>query len=49
MSLIYFSVLDPSIKIFIGVVAILGPISIAIIIFLLKLIEKKNPERIRWR
>ena len=41
--------LDSSIKTFIAVVAILGPMSIAGIIVLLKKIEKKSPDRIRWR
>ena len=41
--------LDPNIKIFISAVVILGPLSIAGLIFLLKNIEKDNPERIRWR
>ncbi len=41
--------LDPRIKIFISVVGILGPLSIIGLIFLLKNIEKDNPDRIRWR
>ena len=41
--------LDSSIKTFIAVVAILGPMSIAGIILLLKKIENKSPDRIRWR
>ena len=48
MSLI-FAVLDPTIQTFIYVVAIAGPISIAVMVFVLKKIEKNNPERIRWR
>tara|TARA_B100001250_G_C19506760_1_gene659899 strand:+ start:181 stop:327 length:147 start_codon:yes stop_codon:yes gene_type:complete len=44
-----FVVLDPLIKIFIEVVIILGPLSIAFVIFLLKQIEKENPDRIRWK
>ena len=48
MSLI-FSVLNPTIQTFMYVVAIAGPLSIAVLIFLLKKIEKNNPERIRWR
>ncbi len=43
------AVLDPSIKIFISLAAIAGPLSILGIILLLKKIEKNNPERIRWR
>ena len=46
---IVLAVLDPTIKTFIYVVAIAGPLSIAVLIFLLKKIEKNNPERIRWR
>ena len=46
---IVLAVLDPTIQIFIYVVAIAGPLSIAVLIFLLKKIEKNNPERIRWR
>ena len=46
---IVLAVLDPTIKTFIYVVAIAGPLSIAVLILLLKKIEKNNPERIRWR
>ena len=48
-SLHLFGVLDPAIKTFISVVAILGPLSIVAVILLLKKIEKDNPERIRWK
>ena len=44
-----FGVLDPAIKTFIGVVAIVGPLSIAGVILLLKKIEKDHPDRIRWK
>ena len=44
-----FAVLDPAIKIFIGVVALAGPLSIAGVVFLLKKIEIKDPDRIRWK
>ena len=44
-----FAVLNPAIKTFIGIVALAGPISFAGIIFLLKKIEKDDPERIRWK
>tara|TARA_B100001250_G_C19124441_1_gene496786 strand:+ start:135 stop:341 length:207 start_codon:yes stop_codon:yes gene_type:complete len=44
-----FTVLDPAIKNFIGIVAIAGPLSIAGVIFLLKKIEKTDPDRIRWK
>ena len=44
-----FGVLDPLIKTFIEVVIIIGPLSILGVIFLLKKIEKDNPDRIRWK
>ncbi len=44
-----FAVLDPAIKTFIGIVALAGPLSIAGVIFLLKKIEKTDPDRIRWK
>jgi len=44
-----FSVLAPLIKNFIEVVIIIGPLSIMGLIFLLKKIEKNNPDRIRWK
>ncbi len=44
-----FAVLDPLIKTFIQVVIIVGPLIILSLIFLLKRIEKVNPERIRWK
>ena len=44
-----FAILDPAIKTFIGIVALAGPLSIAGVIYLLKKIEKDNPERIRWK
>ena len=44
-----FAVLDPLIKIFIQVVIIIGPLSIAGVILLLKRVEKDNPDRIRWK
>ncbi len=46
---IVLAVLDPTIQTFIYVVAIAVPLSIAVLIFLLKKIEKNNPEKIRWR
>ena len=46
---IVLAVLDPTIQTFIYVVAIAGPLSIVVLILLLKKIEKNNPERIRWR
>ncbi len=44
-----FGVLDPLIKNFIEAVIIIGPLSIACVILLLKKIEKGNPDRIRWK
>ena len=43
-----FAALDPSIKGFISFAAILGPICILAMIYLLKKIEKENPDKIRW-
>ena len=43
------AVLDPLIKTFIEVVMIVGPLSLAGVILLLKKIEKDNPDRIRWK
>ena len=44
-----FGALDPLIKTFIEVVIIIGPLSLAGVILLLKKIEKDNPDRIRWK
>tara|TARA_Y100001968_G_C18814628_1_gene461746 strand:- start:5 stop:211 length:207 start_codon:yes stop_codon:yes gene_type:complete len=44
-----FGALDPLIKTFIEVVFLIGPLSIAGLILMLKKIEKDNPERIRWK
>tara|TARA_B100000945_G_scaffold253270_1_gene210291 strand:- start:431 stop:637 length:207 start_codon:yes stop_codon:yes gene_type:complete len=44
-----FAVLDPLIKSFIQVVIIIGPLTIAGVVLLLKRIEKENPDRIRWK
>ncbi len=41
-------VLGTEIKLFISIVFVLGPFSIAALILLLKKIEKTNPDRIRW-
>tara|TARA_Y100001968_G_scaffold262199_1_gene250390 strand:+ start:1341 stop:1550 length:210 start_codon:yes stop_codon:yes gene_type:complete len=41
--------LDPAVKLFIGFTAIVGPLAITGVIFLLKKIEKDDPERIRWK
>tara|TARA_Y100001968_G_C19118942_1_gene601002 strand:+ start:328 stop:534 length:207 start_codon:yes stop_codon:yes gene_type:complete len=44
-----FGTLDPLIKTFIEVVLLIGPLSIAGVILLLKKIENDNPDRIRWK
>ncbi len=41
--------LEPNIQLFIQVIALLGPASIVFLIILLKRIEKKDPNKIRWR
>ncbi len=45
----FLAVLGPEIKIFLFLVAILGPLCIIGVVLLLKTIEKKSPERIRWK
>ena len=44
-----FAALGPELKLFLAVVTIVGPFMIGILIFIIKRIEKKNPDRIRWR
>ena len=44
-----FGLLAPLIETFIEVVIIIGPLTIAGVILLLKKIEKDNPDRIRWK
>ncbi len=44
-----FAILDPTIKTFIWITALLGPLSITCLILLLKKIEKADPNKIRWR
>ena len=44
-----FGVLDPLIKTFIEFVIIIGPLTLAGLILLLKKIEKDNPDRVRWK
>jgi len=41
--------LAPLIQTFIEVAIIIGPLSIVVVILLLKKIEKDNPDRIRWK
>ena len=43
------AVLGPELKLFLTLVFILGPLSIAVLVFIIKRIEKENPDRIRWR
>ncbi len=45
----FFSVLGPEIKGLLTLFAIAGPVAIGILLFIIKRIEKENPERIRWR
>ena len=45
----FFAVLGPSIKNFIQVVLVIGPLSVVGLLLLLRKIEKDNPERIGWR
>ncbi len=49
MSSIILLELDPTIIDFIKLSIIIGPLSIGIIILVLKKIEKDSPERIRWK
>jgi len=44
-----FAVLGPELKIFLALVSIIGPVAIAVLVFIIKRIEKENPGRIRWR
>ena len=46
---IIFANLSPELKLFVEIVAVLGPLAIFSLLAILKLIEKKNPNRIRWR
>jgi len=41
--------LVPEIKLFLGIAFISGPIAIAALLLILKNIEKKYPEKIRWK
>ena len=44
-----FAALDPLIKNFIQLSLLIGPLTLAGVILLLKKIEKDHPERIRWK
>ena len=43
------ALLGPELKLFITAAAVVGPLSIILLLFFIKRIEKQNPERIRWR
>ena len=45
----FFAVLDPLIKSFLQVALVIGPLSLAGLVLLLRKIEKDHPERIRWK
>ena len=45
----FFAVLDPLIKTFMQVALIIGPLSLVVLVLLLRKIEKDHPERIRWK
>ncbi len=49
MDYVHFATLGPEIKLFIAIVAIAGPVAIVALLALLKQIEAKSPEKIRWR
>ena len=49
MNLFSFGNLGPEIRLFIGAAALLGPITIILLIYFLKIIEKKDPSKVRWR
>ena len=44
-----FAVLDPLIKTFMQVALVIGPLSLVVLVLLLRKIEKDHPERIRWK
>ena len=44
-----FAVLDPLINTFMQVALVIGPLSLAGLVLLLRKIEKNHPERIRWK
>ena len=45
----FFAVLDPLIKTFLQVALVIGPLSLAGVVLILRKIEKDHPERIRWK
>ncbi|WP_269610578.1 hypothetical protein [Prochlorococcus marinus] len=44
----FFAVLDPLIKTFMQVALVIGPLSLVVLVLLLRKIEKDHPESIRW-
>jgi multidrug efflux pump subunit AcrB len=44
-----FAVLDSSIRTFIQVALVIGPLSLVGVVLILRKIEKDHPERIRWK
>ena len=44
-----FVALGPELKLFLALVSVLGPVAIAVLVFIIKRIERENPGRIRWR
>ena len=44
-----FAVLDPSMKTFIQLALVIGPLSLVGVVLILRKIEKDHPERIRWK
>ncbi len=44
-----FSALGPELKLFLVVISIVGPLTIGILVLIIKRIEKDTPDRIRWR
>ena len=49
MILTSLAALGPEVKAVLVVFAIAGPVAIGILFFIIKRIEKENPDRIRWR
>ncbi len=49
MTFNHLAILDPGIKFFISVMAIVGPLAIGILLLILKKIEDVNPDKVRWR
>ena len=49
MILIPFIVIAPELKTLLYLLAIAGPVAIGLLLIIIKRIEMKNPERIRWR